>query len=57
MCEMLDMTIYGLETETTHPKRLSETLSLLDFRKNQKKLGGIYECFWPKNAHFLAQKQ
>ena len=52
MCEMLDMTIYGLETETTHPKRLFDNLSFLDFRKNEKKLGGICYCFLAKNGRF-----
>ena len=52
MCEMLDMTIYGLETETTHPKRLFDNLLFLDFRKNEKKLGGIYYCFLAKNGRF-----
>jgi len=40
MCEMLDMSIYGLETENTHPKRRFEALSFLDFWKSEKKLGG-----------------
>ena len=53
MCEMLDMAIYGLETETTHPKRLFDNLSFLDFWKNENKLGGIYYCFLAKNVHFL----
>ena len=52
MCEMLDMTIYGLETETTHPKRLFDNLLFLDFRKNEKKLGGIYYCFLAKMSIF-----
>ena len=46
MCEMSDMTIYGLESETTHPEGLFDDLSFLDFRKNEKKLGGIYYCFF-----------
>ena len=37
MCEMLDIVIYGLETENTHPKRRVETLSFLNFRENEKK--------------------
>ena len=40
MCEMLDMSIYGLETENTHPKRRFEALSFLDFRTSEKNLGG-----------------
>ena len=48
VCEMSDMVIYGLETENTHPKRLSDILSFLDFRKNEKKLRGIYYCFLAK---------
>ena len=48
MCEMSDMTIYGLESETTHPEGLFDDLSFLDFRKNEKKLGGIYYCFLAK---------
>ena len=52
MCEMLDMAIYGLETETTHPKRLFDNLSFLDFRKNEKKLGGIYYYFLAKMSIF-----
>ena len=39
MCEKTDMVIYGLENETTHPERLFDDLSFLDFRKNEKKLG------------------
>ena len=37
ICEMSDMVLYGLETETTHPGGLFETLSFLNFRKNEKK--------------------
>ena len=47
------MAIWVLETENTHPKRLSEVLSFLDFRKNEKKLGWIYYCFLAKNGRFL----
>ena len=47
------MAMYGLETETKHPEGLFEALSFLDFRKNEKKLGGIYYCFLAKNGHFL----
>ena len=57
MCEMSDMVIYGLETQTTHPEGLFDNLSFLDFRKNEKKLGAIYYCFLAKNDHFLAKKQ
>ena len=57
MCEMSDMAIYGLETESTRPERLFHNLSFLDFRKNEKKLGGIYDCFLAKNGHFLAKNQ
>ena len=52
MCEMWDMVMYGLETETTHPNGLFETLLFLDFWKKWKKLGGIYYCFLPKNGRF-----
>ena len=52
MCEMWDMVLYSLETETTHPEGLFDTLSFLDFRKNEKKLGGIYYCFLAKNGRF-----
>ena len=31
MCEMSDMILYGLETETTHPEGLFDDLSFLDF--------------------------
>ena len=47
---MLDMIIYGLETENTLSKRLFDGLSFLEFRKNEKKLGGIYYCFLDKMA-------
>ena len=40
MYGMLDMAIWLLETENTHPKRRFEALSFLDFRKSEKKLGG-----------------
>ena len=36
ICEMLDMTIWVLETENIHPKRLFENLSYLNFRKEKK---------------------
>ena len=50
MCEMLDMSIYGLETENTHPKRRFEALSFLDFRKSEKNQAEILQDFWPKMA-------
>ena len=52
MCEMLDMVIWVLKTENIHPKRLFEVLSCLDFRKNEKKLGGVYYCFLAKMPIF-----
>ena len=52
MCEMLDMVIWVLETENIHPKRLFDALSFLDFRQNEKKLGGNPYCFLVKNSHF-----
>ena len=52
MYEMWDMVMYGLETESTHPEGLFEALSYLDFRKNEKKLGGFYSCFLAKNGCF-----
>ena len=36
MYGMLDMAIWLLETENTHPKRRFEALSFLDFRKSEK---------------------
>ena len=57
MCEMSDMVIWVLEIENAHLKRLFYGLSFLDFRKNEKKLGGIYYCFLAKKWSFLAKKQ
>ena len=37
MYEILDMVIWVLESENTHPKRLFDALSFLDFPKNKKK--------------------
>ena len=56
MCEMLDMDIYGLETETTHPKRLFDNLSFLDFRKNEKKVRLDLLLFFGQNVNFFGQK-
>ena len=52
ICEMLDMAIWVLETENIHPKRLFETLSFLDFRKNEKMLGENPYCFLAKMTIF-----
>ena len=52
MCEILDIVTWVLETENIHPKRLSETLSFWDVRKNEKKLGGNPYCFLGKNDYF-----
>ena len=38
MCEMSDMILYGLETETTHPEGLFDDLSFLDCWENEKKV-------------------
>ena len=40
MYEILDMVIWVLEKENTHPKRLFDALSFLDFPKNEKNSGG-----------------
>ena len=50
MYGMLDMAIWLLETENTHPKRRFEALSFLDFRKSEKKYAEILKDFWPKIA-------
>ena len=36
ICEMSDMVLHGLETETRHPEGLFDDLSFLDFRKNEE---------------------
>ena len=53
MYEILDMVIWVLESENTHPKRLFDALSFLDFPKNEKIQAEILTDFWPK-CPFLA---
>ena len=52
MCKILDMVIWVLDTDILHLKRLFDTLSFLNFRENEKKLGGNPYCFLVKNGHF-----
>ena len=52
ICGVSDMVQYVLETQTRHPEGLFDDLSFLDFRKNEKKLGGIYYCFLAKKWSF-----